>query len=239
MKSQIILTPRLEAAASLVGCGSFADIGTDHAYLAIRLALEHGVDGIASDLREGPCEVARKNIKEYGLDRRIKVYCRAGLDSIEEFAPDNVIICGMGGELISEIIEHSAYPKSSRCHLILQPMSMQDKLRHYLCREGYAIRNELVVFDSSKYYQLISAEYTGDIYSLDEVEALLGQLNLKRAEKSLSETDRGWLEGVLKAAKNRFNGRQKSDVGTSSPEQLTDHSLIERIEAIFQAQCNE
>ena len=239
MKSRIALTPRLEAAASLVGSGSFADIGTDHAYLAIKLALERGVDGIASDLREGPCERARKNVRQYGLDDKIKIYCRSGLDSVEEFSPDNIIICGMGGELIAEILEKSEYPKASRCRLILQPMSMQDELRRYLCREGFAIQNELVIYDSGKYYQLISAKYTGDSYTLDEVEALLGQLNLKRAAESLSDTDRGWLECVLKAAKSRFSARQKSDVGTSSPEQLTDRRLIERIEAIFQAQCIE
>ena len=220
MKSPTALTPRLEAAASLVGDGSFADIGSDHAYLAIKLALERGVCGIASDLREGPCERARKNVRQYG---------------VEEFAPDNIIICGMGGELIAEILENSEYPRTSRCRLILQPMSMQDELRRYLSREGYAISNERVVYDSGKYYQLIAAKYTGESSSLDEVEALLGPLNLKRAAEDLSDVDRGWLTSVSRAARNRVDGRRKSAAGSSSPEQLFDQSLLERIEAIIQA----
>lgn len=235
MKSPTALTPRLEAAASLVGDGSFADIGSDHAYLAIKLALERGVCGVATDLREGPCERARKNVRQYGLCDKIKIYCRAGLDQVEEFAPDNIIICGMGGELIAEILENSEYPKSSHCRLILQPMSMQDKLRRYLAREGYAISDERVVYDSGKYYQLIAAKYTGESSSLDEVEALLGPLNLKRAAESLSETDRGWLMSVAITAKNRVSGRMKSDSGQNSPEQLCDLSLIKRIEAILRA----
>ena len=235
MKSPTTLAPRLEAAASLVGGGSFADIGSDHAYLAIKLALERGVCGVASDLREGPCERARKNVRQYGLCDKIKVYCRSGLDRIEEFAPENIIICGMGGELIAEILEGSEYPKSSRCRLVLQPMSMQDELRRYLVREGYSISDERVVYDSGKYYQLIAAKYTGENSVLDEVEALLGPLNLKRAAESLSETDRGWLMSVAIAAKNRVSGRMKSDSGPNSPEQLCDQSLIKRIEAILRA----
>ena len=235
MKSPTALTPRLEAAAALVGDGSFADIGSDHAYLAIKLALERGVCGVASDLREGPCERARKNVRQYGLCDKIKIYCRAGLDQVEEFAPDNIIICGMGGELIAEILENSEYPRSSRCRLILQPMSMQDELRRYLSREGYAISDERVVYDSGKYYQLIAAKYTGENSVLDEVEALLGPLNLKRAAESLSETDRGWLMSLSIAAKNRVSGRMKSDSGQNSPEQLCDLSLIKRIEAILRA----
>ncbi len=235
MKSPTALTPRLEAAASLVGDGSFADIGSDHAYLAIKLALERGVCGIASDLREGPCERARKNVRQYGLCDKIKVYCRSGLDHVEDFAPDNIIICGMGGELIAEILENSEYPRSSRCRLILQPMSMQDELRRYLSREGFAISDERVVYDSGKYYQLIAAEYTGSGCVLDDVEALLGPLNLKRAAADLSDVDRGWLTSVSRAARNRVDGRRKSAAGSSSPEQLFDQSLLERIEAIIQA----
>ena len=220
MKSPTALTPRLEAAASLVGDGSFADIGSDHAYLAIKLALERGVCGIASDLREGPCERARKNVRQYGLCDKIKIYCRSGLDRVE---------------VIAEILENSEYPRSSRCRLILQPMSMQDELRRYLSREGYAISDERVVYDSGKYYQLIAAKYTGESSSLDEVEALLGPLNLKRAAEDLSDVDRGWLTSVSRAARNRVDGRRKSAAGSSSPEQLFDQSLLERIEAIIQA----
>ena len=235
MKSPTALTPRLEAAASLVGDGSFAGIGSGHAYLAIKLALRPGVCGGAAGLPEGPWERARKNVRQYGLCDKIKIYCRSGLDHVEDFAPDNIIICGMGGELIAEILENSEYPRSSRCRLILQPMSMQDKLRRYLAREGYSISDERVVYDSGKYYQLIAAEYTGESSSLDEVEALLGPLNLKRAAASLSETDRGWLLSVSMAAKNRVSGRMKSDISQNSPEQLCDQSLILRIDEMLRA----
>lgn len=231
MTTEPKLSVRLSAAASMCGGGSVADIGTDHALLPIKLVLDGHKSALASDIREGPCERARANVEKYKLSEKIRVVCRPGLEKIDEFSPDNIFICGMGGEMIASILEESDYPEKSRCRLILQPQSMQDVLRKYLCANGFSIDEERVVFDSGKYYQLIRAEFDGEKRSLSETEYRLGKLNLGRARESLSETDRGWLEFVLSAAKKRVTERKNSR-GIS--EDLADNELILTIENIFE-----
>lgn len=218
------LKPRLAAVASFVGRGSVADIGTDHAQLPIYL-VQHGHSrALASDINEGPCQRARANIYECGLAGRIKVVCCPGLDAVADFAPDNIVIAGMGGEMIASILEASDYPVQSRCRLVMQPQSMQDVLRKYLCRSGFVIERETVVYDSGKYYQVMSAHYDGVVRELEQWEYKLGKLNLERAAVSPTAEDKAWLEAQKKAAERRIAGREVS-CGTGE-DQLADKALV-------------
>ncbi|MCI8387403.1 MAG: SAM-dependent methyltransferase [Clostridiales bacterium] len=240
MYNTIKLSVRLSAAASLVGAGTVADIGTDHALLPIKLVLAGHSRALASDINEGPCERARANIMRYRLSDRIAVCCRPGLDRIDEFAPDNIIICGMGGELIADILAQSGYPRESACRLILQPMSMQDVLRKYLAANGFNILNELVVFDEGKYYQLIASQYDGVKRSYSETEYRLGRLNLLRAanesDDEQADIDRGWLGFVRNAAAKRVAGRSVSEASANSSEQSDDVEMIKTIDEIMKGQ---
>lgn len=233
--NEVRLSARLAEAARLCGEGSIADIGTDHALLPIRLVLDGHPRAAACDIREGPCERAAANVRKYNLDNSVSVFCRPGLDNISEFAPDNIFICGMGGEMIASILGGSDYPKSSRCRLILQPQSMQDVLRRYLCREGFEIHEESVVYDDGKYYQLMTASFDGKVRTLSKTEYRLGRLNLERARTERRETDLGWLNFVLRAAKRRAAGRSLSENPTPDN---GDGELIAIIEEILKEEKN-
>ncbi len=228
---EIKLSERLAAVASLVGKGTVADIGTDHAQLPIWLVQNGHPRALASDINEGPCQRARVNIYEWGLHGKIKVRCCAGLDGIEEFSPDNIVIAGMGGEMITSILEASGYPQKSRCRLVLAPQSMQDVLRRYLCENGFSILDETVVFDGGKYYQILSAQYTGNITSLADFEYKLGALNLERARKAPRDVDIEWLTLQKRAAERRILGRAESHDDT--PEQARDRELVNEINKIL------
>ncbi len=227
----IKLSPRLAAVASLVGKGTVADIGTDHAQLPIWLVQNGHPRALASDINEGPCQRARVNIYQWGLHGKINVKCCAGLDGIEDFAPDNIVIAGMGGEMIMSILAASEYPKKSRCRLILAPQSMQDVLRRYLCESGFSIAEEIVVQDGGKYYQILSAEYTGDNTTLEDYEYKLGRINLERAKTVPTEVDILWLTAQRKAAEQRVSGRAGSCDG--SEEQMRDKTLLYEINKIL------
>ncbi len=229
---ELKLPPRLAAAAELVGKGTVADIGTDHAHLAIHLVQKGSPMVLASDINEGPCQRARMNVYAFGLHSKIKVVCRPGLDGIEDFAPDNVVIAGMGGELIVSILEASDYPIKSGCRLVLVPHSMQNALRKYLCGNGFSIDEERVVFDGGKYYQLISAHFNGENREMSEAEYRLGCLNLQRAKKLLSDTDIGWLKSVKKSAVQRIDGR--SSTMNDCDEQKSDRELLRVIDEIIE-----
>ena len=159
---ELALSKRLSAAASFVSDGAIvADIGTDHAYIPINLILSGKASyAIASDVNEGPIAIAKENIEKYGVSDKITVRVADGLCGIEEFNPDCIIICGMGGELIVNILKASEYVKSSNVKLILQPMTAVKELREYLA-DGFKIEDEKIVYDASKLYQVICARYDG------------------------------------------------------------------------------
>ncbi|MBQ7411335.1 MAG: SAM-dependent methyltransferase [Clostridia bacterium] len=180
---QLKLSKRLGTAAQFVRDGAVvADVGTDHAYIPIYL-VQSGktARAIATDINEGPLARANDNIASYGLEDKIITYIANGLDGIEAYAPDDVIICGMGGELIADIIDKSNYVRSSDKNLILQPMTTALELREYL-KNGFEITDEAVVYEDGKYYQIICACYDGQAHEYSKIELELGKINIKKRE---------------------------------------------------------
>ena len=174
------LSKRLSAAATLVRNGAVcADIGTDHAYIPIYLAQE-GISNriLASDINEGPILSAQENIKKYNLEDKIETKIANGLDGIEDFKPTDILICGMGGELIAQIIEKSSYVKSEGIRLILQPMTSVRELREFL-QNGFSTVAENIVLDANKLYQIICVEYDGKYHEMSDAELEIGPKNLE------------------------------------------------------------
>lgn len=142
-----LLDDRLLSAGRLVRQKSrAADIGCDHAFLSIWL-VKNGICTrvIASDLREGPLSSARQNVNEAGLSGIVDLRLGAGLDKISGDEVDDIIICGMGGITIADIIEAAPWVKDGAKHLVLQPMTHADVLREYLCKNGFEIDKETAV----------------------------------------------------------------------------------------------
>ena len=156
------LGPRLLAVASAVPpCESVVDCGCDHGYVSIYIAESGRVGRItASDINEGPLENAEKEIASAGFDSVIKTRLADGLCGID--AHECVVIAGMGGETIAEIIGKSEWVKKCKA-LILQPMTKVEILREYLYRESFCIYKEEIVTESAHMYNIISARFSGNI----------------------------------------------------------------------------
>ena len=184
----VSLTTRLLAAAGYARKGgSIADIGTDHAYLPIYL-VSNGISkaALACDVRKGPLDRANENIKAAGLENKILTKLTDGLSGVESFSPDDIFLCGMGGELIVSIIEKAAFVRSEGKRLIVQPMTHAEIVRRYLALNGFSITDEAIVSEKgNKLYQIIVAAYTGIGYELDEAELILGPLNIKNQSPEL------------------------------------------------------
>ncbi|MBQ3471283.1 MAG: SAM-dependent methyltransferase, partial [Clostridia bacterium] len=134
-----------------------ADIGTDHAYIPIYLT-ENGLADfvIASDINKGPRLIAEDNIKNHGLTEKTETRLGGGLSVLKEGEADTIIIAGMGGILISEIID-ADIEIAKKSNLILQPMNAQYELRKYLLSHGFKIINEDIAVEGFKVYNLIEA----------------------------------------------------------------------------------
>lgn len=187
--TEITLSPRLRAAAELVRDGAFvADVGTDHAYLPIALCLSGKIRGaVASDINKGPIDRARENIEKYGLAGKISTVHTDGLRGIEPFSPEDVLILGMGGELIASILEAAPWVANAGVNLCLQPMTHAEVLRRYLIERGFEITDEKIVREGDKLYQLIHASYTTkEITPYSEEEFYLGRINIQKKPSELS-----------------------------------------------------
>ena len=173
------ISKRLCTASSHVRDGAVvADIGTDHAYLPIYLATQGRIKkAYACDINEGPLQKAKDNISKYKLDDIIETRLQNGLEGIEEVAPTDIAICGMGGELIASILDNSSYVRKKGIRLILQPMTFVKELRKYL-ENGFSTIAENIICEDGKIYQLMCVEYDGVHRSLTNVELELGPKNL-------------------------------------------------------------
>ncbi len=153
-----MITPRLEMILKHICGSSCADIGTDHAYVPIKL-WEAGIKVIATDIMPGPLKIAAENVKKQNAD--IELRLGGGLSPIKKGEVDTVIIAGMGGEMIEKILSEDE-EKAKAVRLVLQPMNRQSELREYLLKNGFNILEEDLATEGFKVYNLIVAEYSGE-----------------------------------------------------------------------------
>lgn len=214
----ISLDNRLKTAAELCRKGmTAADIGCDHAQLACRLAMDRSALVIASDVRDGPLEAARRTVSECGVTN-VRIVKSDGLAEID-FA-DDVIICGMGGELIARIIGGCRFLNADT-RFILQPMTRADFLRKWLYKNGFELLEERIAYDVGRGYTVMLAAHTGVSRELDEVEALTGKI-----------TDRNFLRKIAEKLMKNADGMSKSSNGTEQARYLreTAEKIIEKAE---------
>ena len=190
------IDPRLSSAASFVRAGAvFADIGTDHGYLPVFLLTEGRIKyAYLSDVNAGPLNKAKENVARAGLTEKCELLLADGALALSGRGITDYAICGMGGELIADIIERAPHLFDSDVRLILQPMSRQEHLRRALYRLGFTILDERYSVADGKRYVCICAEFTGtpceisesfayfgpDVPHIEDKEAYLSYLRAKR-----------------------------------------------------------
>ena len=151
------LSKRLELIASFVpDNSSIIDVGCDHAYLSIYLyQTKKNVQILATDINENPLNAAKENLKKYGLETKIKVELKDGITNLESDI-DTVIISGMGGILITDILKKEELTNVKT--LILSPNNDFDKVRSHLKKIGYAIEKEQLITDKKITYLILKAK---------------------------------------------------------------------------------
>ena len=203
MKKRKRIPKRMLAIANLVDNSKvLADVGCDHAYISINLLEKGKVDRIiASDLREGPLNIAKDNIKLEGFEERIETRLCAGLCGYEAGEVDTILISGMGGMLVKEILSESIDVVRRADTLILEPQSDLRVVRAYLKDIGFEIIDEDMLNEGGKYYQIMKAvkskermEVCDDIGAMAENE--FGPILIKKKHPVLLE--------FLKKRKNHF-----------------------------------
>lgn len=163
LENRMHLTPRLHAIMAQVPEGArLADIGTDHALIPAAL-LRRGkiISAIASDIRQGPLESAARTAQQFGLSDRISLRLGAGLCTIQPGEADVIVIAGMGGETIAQILDKDPWALDRTHVLLLQPMTAQPFLRQYLAAHGGCIEKESLCKESRRMYTVMTVRGGG------------------------------------------------------------------------------
>ncbi len=216
----ISLDSRLKTAVDLCRKGTtVADVGTDHALLACYLAQNGARSVIASDVREGPLEAARRTVEQTGVTN-VRVLLSDGLKAIDH--ADDVVICGMGGELIADIVEGCGFlTKDTR--FILQPMTKSDILRRRLYSAGFEIIEERTAYEGSRGYAVMLVRHTGKPCEIDEIFALTGKITDPKFLRLTAEKLLKNARGMDKSADFRGSAeilRQNADIILKKAEEL-------------------
>ncbi|GAB2703209.1 tRNA (adenine(22)-N(1))-methyltransferase [Paenibacillus thermoaerophilus] len=154
------LSDRLRRIAEQVPAGSVvADIGTDHGLLPVALVSEGTAErAVAADVNRGPLEAARRQVAMAGLGDRIDLRLGNGLSVLREGEVDVVVIAGMGGSLIADILEAGRDRLPGVKRLVLQPNVAADQVRRWLLAREWKLIGEQILEEDEKIYEILTAE---------------------------------------------------------------------------------
>lgn len=170
-------------------CNSIMDVGTDHGYIPIHLVKNNIVKkAIASDINKDPLEKARLNASLDGVLDKIDLRLGGGLEPLKNKEVQGIIIAGMGGNLIRDILEKDINKVKSLEYLILQPAQNPEVLREYLYNTNYEILNEDLCFDEGQFYELFKVRYRiGENTKMDSIFYEISPVMLKENNKLIRE----------------------------------------------------
>ncbi|MPN12918.1 hypothetical protein SDC9_160238 [bioreactor metagenome] len=100
---------------------------------------------------------------DYQLQDKIELRLSDGLTAFSDVKADDIIIAGMGGLLIAEILSKANWIKIPDIRLILQPMTHAEDVRQYLIQNGFELLEEDAVLEEKCPYMVMVAHYTGNI----------------------------------------------------------------------------
>lgn len=148
---------RLECAIELLsGARVVADVGCDHGRLSCALIQRNLAQRcIAIDISEPSLKKAERLARQIGAEDRIETRLGDGLKPLVAYEADALAILGMGGTLMTEILDANP-PLMGATKAVLQPMRAPDDIRKWLYERNYPILDDRVVLDAGRHYQVFS-----------------------------------------------------------------------------------
>ncbi len=199
----IPLSARLLCCASFIQGEYACDIGTDHALLPAYLIQSGKCKRVmATDIKQGPLSAAAQTLKRFNVAASVTLCCSDGLKSVPDKGITDVVIAGMGGETIRDILADSSAKWLTRgTNLVLQPMTKAEILRSWLAENGFRLMKESAVRDIHL-YTVMQVKYTGDTTPLTDAQSYVGQL---RKTEMLTKV---YIATILERLGKKLEGQQ-------------------------------
>ncbi|MBQ8263282.1 MAG: SAM-dependent methyltransferase [Oscillospiraceae bacterium] len=215
----ITLSKRLQCMADKIEKGSrAADVGTDHGYIPAWL-IQQGIceHVIASDIKPGPLQTAVNTAISAGVDDKIDFRLCSGLDAYKPDEFDAAVIAGMGGETVLSILEACPWTKDKK--LIIQPQSKLPELRCWMNKNGFAIEDAELVYDTGRIYLVwtVRGGYTDEKDSV-----LIDRQLLEKRDPLLGAYLDGIIKRELKILKGMERGAKVSDEELAAHRKMRD-----------------
>ncbi|MGJ7921398.1 tRNA (adenine(22)-N(1))-methyltransferase [Neobacillus sp. LXY-4] len=227
-----ILSLRLQTVVKYIPQGlKIADIGSDHAYLPCHV-VSKGISpfAIAGEVVEGPYQSAMKQVKLEGLESKILVRKGDGLAVINPNEVDCITICGMGGTLISTILERGKEKLGTIKRLILQPNVGSKAVRKWLLENGWMLIEEEIIAEDGKVYEVLVAEQGSPLtgYEQDiESGLLLGPYLKKKQNAAFKQKWQAEKENWLRILQQLEQGGMNPEIEQKRQELLQKVKIVE------------
>ena len=181
------LSVRLEMILEMAGTGTvIADIGTDHGFIPLELVRRGAYErALAMDVRKGPLARAEEHIRMAALEDRIETRLSDGMDKMELGEADTIVIAGMGGHLMADILTRGAACARAARKIILSPHYDVEFFHQFLLESGYKVEDECWIFDENKYYVVICCRTLRDGEdgeTWDPAEQMYGRIPLEQCQ---------------------------------------------------------
>lgn len=163
------------------------DVGSDHGHLAC-YALNSGLaeTAVCTDIHEAPAKRTDTCLRQNGFSDRSSTYCTDGLDGVPLCEGDVVVMAGLGGNNMADIMERalSSTPASvlKTVTWCLQPQKSIERLREFFAKEGFDILEEKVSVEKGIWYPILRAVYTGVPYDLSLYGKYYGPVLIRKFE---------------------------------------------------------
>lgn len=226
------LTDRLLKIASLVSRGKkIADIGTDHGYIPVYLLNQGVVDyAILADINKGPLENAKKEVTRNKLTDKVDLRLGSGIEVLKEGEVEEVIIAGMGGSLINEILMANEKVAHTTEKFILQPMQNPEDLREYLYKNGYEILDECLVREDHRIYEIIVCRYKNlPPREKDSIYYEVGEKLIEKKDPLLEE----FIQNKIRMNNNILNKLDKVDAASVEDRKIVVSKNIEALNSLL------
>lgn len=227
----MILSNRLQAIADFVPKNTIVgDIGTDHGYLPTYL-IKNKISKkvIATDISKNSLEKIIEFAKIKNIEEHVDIRLGDGLEPIKSFEIDTVVIAGMGGLLIRDILDKNKRKTNSITNFVLQPNVATKELREYLYKNNFEIVDEKLVEEADKFYEIIYAK-KGKSYIEDDVYYEIGENLILNKDPLLKR----FIENKIKITKNILKELEGKDTKKSKDRYNELTKKVEELKVVLE-----
>ena len=174
------LSSRLYIASTFISTSPILDVGSDHGQLAIYLS-NKGYTVYASENKKGPFNFLKESIFLSNSD----VTCLF-IDGIKDMPRTikSVVILGMGGDTIYNILNEGKKTLSNVEEIIIEPQSSFSKPITFLNQNNFKNMDGKMIFER-KYYPILKFIHGKEDHTLNELELNYGSFIVKNKDELL------------------------------------------------------